>query len=239
MNTEPEAKTNEYLRGIVANLPEKPGVYQYLNTEGTIIYVGKAKNLKKRVYSYFSKEHEPGKTRVLVSKIADIRYIVVNTEEDALLLENNLIKKYKPRYNVLLKDDKTYPSIVVKNEYFPRVFQTRNIVRDGSQYYGPYPSLFTAKVMLQMLKELYPLRTCKYPLTPESIAQGRYKVCLEYHIKRCKGPCEGLQSLEEYQQNISEIKEILRGNISQISKHLYEEMQSLAAHASKIGRAHV
>ena len=166
---------------------------------------------------------------MLVKQIRDIKYIVVDTEEDALLLENNLIKQYRPRYNVLLKDDKTYPSIVVKNEYFPRVFQTRNIVRDGSQYYGPYPSLFTAKVMLQMLKELYPLRTCKYPLTPESIAQGRYKVCLESHIKRCKGPCEGLQSLEEYQQNISEIKEILRGNISQISKHLYEEMQSLAA----------
>ena len=143
-------------------------------------------------------------------------------------MENNLIKQYRPRYNVLLKDDKTYPSIVVKNEYFPRVFQTRNIVRDGSRYYGPYPSIYTAKVMLQMLKELYPLRTCKYPLTPESIAKGRYKVCLEYHIKRCKGPCEGLQTLEEYQQNISEIKEILRGNISQISKHLYEEMQKLA-----------
>ena len=143
-------------------------------------------------------------------------------------MENNLIKQYRPRYNVLLKDDKTYPSIVVKNEYFPRVFQTRNIVRDGSRYYGPYPSIYTAKVMLQMLKELYPLRTCKYPLTPESIAKGRYKVCLEYHIKHCKGPCEGLQTLEEYQQNISEIKEILRGNISQISKHLYEEMQKLA-----------
>ena len=145
------------------------------------------------------------------------------------MLENNLIKQYKPRYNVLLKDDKTYPSIVVKNEYFPRIYQTRNIVRDGSLYYGPYPSVFTAKTMLQMIKDLYPLRTCKYPLTPESIAQGRYKVCLEYHIKRCKGPCEGLQSPEEYQQNISEIKEILRGNISQISKLLYEEMQSLAA----------
>ena len=138
MNTEAENKTNKYLKGIVANLPEKPGIYQYLNAEGTIIYVGKAKNLKKRVYSYFSKEHEPGKTRVLVSKIADIRYIVVNTEEDALLLENNLIKKYKPRYNVLLKDDKTYPSICVQNEYFPRIFRTRKIIRNGSSYYGPY-----------------------------------------------------------------------------------------------------
>ena len=223
------ADKNEHIKTILSVIPEKPGCYQYFDENGTIIYVGKAKNLKRRVSSYFNKVHDSNKTRVLVKQIRDIKYIVVDTEEDALLLENNLIKQYRPRYNVLLKDDKTYPSIVVKNEYFPRVFQTRNIVRDGSQYYGPYPSLFTAKVMLQMLKELYPLRTCKYPLTPESIAQGRYKVCLEYHIKRCKGPCEGLQSLEEYQQNISEIKEILRGNISQISKHLYEEMQSLAA----------
>lgn len=219
----------EHLKTILAAIPEKPGSYQYYDEKGTIIYVGKAKNLKRRVSSYFNKEHDNNKTRVLVKQIRDIKYIVVDTEEDALLLENNLIKQYRPRYNVLLKDDKTYPSIVVKNEYFPRVFQTRNIVRDGSQYYGPYPSVFTAKVMLQMLKELYPIRTCKYPLTPESIAQGRYKVCLEYHIKRCKGPCEGLQSLEEYQKNITEIKEILKGNISQISKHLYEEMQQLAA----------
>ena len=219
----------EHLKTILAAIPEKPGSYQYYDEKGTVIYVGKAKNLKRRVSSYFNKEHDNNKTRVLVKQIRDIKYIVVDTEEDALLLENNLIKQYRPRYNVLLKDDKTYPSIVVKNEYFPRVFQTRNIVRDGSQYYGPYPSVFTAKVMLQMLKELYPIRTCKYPLTPESIAQGRYKVCLEYHIKRCKGPCEGLQSLEEYQKNIAEVKEILKGNISQISKHLYEEMQQLAA----------
>ena len=219
----------EHLKTILAAIPEKPGSYQYYDEKGTIIYVGKAKNLKRRVSSYFNKEHDNNKTRVLVKQIRDIKYIVVDTEEDALLLENNLIKQYRPRYNVLLKDDKTYPSIVVKNEYFPRVFQTRNIVRDGSQYYGPYPSVFTAKVMLQMLKELYPIRACKYPLTPESIAQGRYKVCLEYHIKRCKGPCEGLQSLEEYQKNIAEVKEILKGNISQISKHLYEEMQQLAA----------
>ena len=219
----------EHLKTILAAIPEKPGSYQYYDEKGTIIYVGKAKNLKRRVSSYFNKEHDNNKTRVLVKQIRDIKYIVVDTEEDALLLENNLIKQYRPRYNVLLKDDKTYPSIVVKNEYFPRVFQTRNIVRDGSLYYGPYPSVFTAKVMLQMLKELYPIRTCKYPLTPESIAQGRYKVCLEYHIKRCKGPCEGLQSLEEYQKNIAEVKEILKGNISQISKHLYEEMQQLAA----------
>lgn len=213
---------------ILSILPDKPGCYQYFDDKGTIIYVGKAKNLKRRVSSYFNKEHDSNKTRVLVKQIRDIKYIVVNTEEDALLLENNLIKQYRPRYNVMLKDDKTYPSITVKNEYFPRIFQTRNIVKDGSQYYGPYPSVYTAKVMLQMLKELYPLRTCKYPLTPESIAAGKYEVCLEYHIKCCKGPCVGLQSMEEYQQNISEIKEILRGNISQISKHLYEEMQVLA-----------
>lgn len=223
------AKTEKHIKMILSILPDKPGCYQYFDEKGTIIYVGKAKNLKRRVSSYFNKEHDSNKTRVLVKQIRDIKYIVVDTEEDALLLENNLIKQYRPRYNVLLKDDKTYPSITVKNEYYPRVFQTRNIVKDGSQYYGPYPSVYTAKVMLQMLKELYPLRTCKYPLTPESIAAGKYDVCLEYHIKRCKGPCIGLQSHEEYQKNISEIKEILRGNISQISKHLYEEMQALAA----------
>ena len=222
------SETEKHIKMILSILPDKPGCYQYFDDKGTIIYVGKAKNLKRRVSSYFNKEHDSNKTRVLVKQIRDIKYIVVNTEEDALLLENNLIKQYRPRYNVMLKDDKTYPSITVQNEYFPRIFQTRNIVKDGSQYYGPYPSVYTAKVMLQMLKELYPLRTCKYPLTPESIAAGKYEVCLEYHIKRCKGPCVGLQSMEEYQQNISEIKEILRGNISQISKHLYEEMQVLA-----------
>lgn len=219
----------EHIKTILTVIPEKPGCYQYFDEKGTIIYVGKAKNLKRRVSSYFNKQHDSNKTRVLVKQIRDIKYFVVETEEDALLLENNLIKQYHPRYNVLLKDDKTYPSIVVKNEYFPRVYQTRNIVRDGSRYYGPYPSVYTAKVMLQLIKDLYPIRTCKYPLTPESIREGRYKVCLEYHIKRCKGPCEGLQTLEEYQQNISEIKEILRGNISQVSKHLFDEMQSLAA----------
>lgn len=219
----------EHIKTILAVIPEKPGCYQYFDEKGTIIYVGKAKNLKRRVSSYFNKQHDSNKTRVLVKQIRDIKYFVVETEEDALLLENNLIKQYHPRYNVLLKDDKTYPSIVVKNEYFPRVYQTRNIVRDGSRYYGPYPSVYTAKVMLQLIKDLYPIRTCKYPLTPESIREGRYKVCLEYHIKRCKGPCEGLQTLEEYQQNISEIKEILRGNISQVSKHLFDEMQRLAA----------
>lgn len=228
MNTELEAKTNEYLRGIVANLPEKPGVYQYLNTEGTIIYVGKAKNLKKRVYSYFSKEHEPGKTRVLVSKIADIRYIVVNTEEDALLLENNLIKKYKPRYNVLLKDDKTYPSICVQNEYFPRIFRTRKIIKNGSSYYGPYSHLPSMYAVLDLIKHLYPLRTCNLNLSPENIRAGKFKVCLEYHIKKCAGPCVGLQSHEDYLKNIDEIKEILKGNTQDISRMLVEKMQELA-----------
>lgn len=221
-------ETDEHIKMILSIIPETPGCYQYFDEKGTIIYVGKAKNLKRRVSSYFNKIHDSPKTNVLVKQIRDIKYIVVDTEEDALLLENSLIKQYRPRYNVLLKDDKTYPSIVVKNEYFPRVFQTRNIVRDGSQYYGPYPSVFKAKVMLQMIKELYPLRTCKHALTPESIAEGRYKVCLEYHIKRCKGPCVGLQSLEEYQQNINEVKEILRGNISQVSNHLYKRMKDLA-----------
>ena len=223
MNTEPE-----YLKGIVSNLPEKPGVYQYLNTEGTIIYVGKAKNLKKRVYSYFSKEHEPGKTRVLVSKIADIRYIVVNTEEDALLLENNLIKKYKPRYNVLLKDDKTYPSICVQNEYFPRVFRTRKIIRNGSSYYGPYSHIPSMYALLDLIKHLYPLRTCTLNLSPENIRAGKFKVCLEYHIKKCAGPCVGLQSQDDYLKNIDEIKEILKGNTQDISRMLLEKMQELA-----------
>ena len=228
MNTEAENKTNEYLKGIVANLPEKPGIYQYLNAEGTIIYVGKAKNLKKRVYSYFSKEHEPGKTRVLVSKIADIRYIVVNTEEDALLLENNLIKKYKPRYNVLLKDDKTYPSICVQNEYFPRIFRTQKIIRNGSSYYGPYSHIPSMYAVLDLIKHLYPLRTCSLNLTPENIRAGKFNVCLEYHIKNCAGPCIGLQSQEEYLKNIDEIKEILKGNTQEISRMLLEKMQTLA-----------
>lgn len=229
MNTDQELKTSEYLKGIVSNLPEKPGIYQYLNAEGTIIYVGKAKNLKRRVYSYFSKEHQPGKTRVLVSKIADIRYIVVNSEEDALLLENNLIKKYKPRYNVLLKDDKTYPSICVQNEYFPRVFKTRRIIRNGSSYYGPYSHAPSMHAVLDLIKHLYPLRTCNLNLSPENIRAGKFNVCLEYHIKNCAGPCIGLQSQEEYLKNIFEIKEILKGNTQEISKMLYQQMQDLAA----------
>ena len=224
-----ELRTNDYLKGIVQNLPESPGIYQYLNTEGTIIYVGKAKNLKRRVSSYFNREHEPGKTRVLVSKIADIRYIVVNSEEDALLLENNLIKKYKPRYNVLLKDDKTYPSICVQNEYFPRIFKTRRIIRNGSSYYGPYSHLPSMYAVLELIKRLYPIRTCHLNLTPENIRAGKFKVCLEYHIKNCAGPCIGKQSQEEYMKNIGEIKEILKGNTREVEQMLYEEMQRQAS----------
>lgn len=223
-----DLNANEYLRGIVLNLPEKPGIYQYLNSEGTIIYVGKAKNLKKRVYSYFNKNHEPGKTRVLVSKIVDIRYIVVNSEEDALLLENNLIKKYKPRYNVLLKDDKTYPSICVQNEYFPRVYKTRKIIRNGSSYYGPYSYLPSMYALLDLIKHLYPIRTCSLNLSPENIKIGKYNVCLEYHIKNCAGPCIGLQTHDEYMRNIAEIKEILKGNTSEISKAIFQKMNELA-----------
>lgn len=229
MDKDPELKLNDYLKGIVLNLPEGPGIYQYLNSEGTIIYVGKAKNLKRRVSSYFNRDHGPGKTRVLVSKIVDIRYIVVNTEEDALLLENNLIKKYKPRYNVLLKDDKTYPSICIQNEYFPRIFKTRRIIRNGSSYYGPYSHLPSMYAVLDLIKHLYPIRTCHLNLTPENIRAGKFNVCLEYHLKNCAGPCIGRQTQEEYLQNIGEIKEILKGNTRDIEQMLYRRMQDLAA----------
>lgn len=224
-----EITTNEYLKGIVLNLPDSPGIYQYLNAEGTIIYVGKAKNLKRRVSSYFNRDHPNGKTRLLVSKIADIRYIVVKTEEDALLLENNLIKKYKPRYNVLLKDDKTYPSICVSNEYFPQIFKTRKIIRNGSTYYGPYSHYPSMQAVLDLIKKLYPIRTCKLNLSPENIRAGKFSVCLEYHIKNCKGPCVGQQSHEEYMKNIGEIKDILKGDTQIVSNLLMEEMQVLAA----------
>ncbi len=228
MSNIPELNASDYLKSIVSNLPDSPGIYQYLNSEGTIIYVGKAKNLKRRVSSYFNRDHQSPKTRVLVSKIADIRYIVVKTEEDALLLENNLIKKYKPRYNVLLKDDKTYPSICVRNEYFPRVLKTRRIVRDGSAYFGPYSHVQSMYAVLDLIKHLYPLRTCNLNLTPENIRAGKFNVCLEYHIKNCAGPCVGRQSLEDYQKNIDEIKEILKGNTRDIARTLYRQMQQLA-----------
>ena len=224
-----EITTNDYLKGIVLNLPESPGIYQYLNEEGTIIYVGKAKNLKRRVSSYFNREHPNGKTRLLVSKIADIKYIVVKTEEDALLLENNLIKKYKPRYNVLLKDDKTYPSICVSNEYFPRVFKTRNIIRNGSSYYGPYSHIPSMNALLELIKKLYPLRSCRHPLTPENIRAGKFDVCLEYHIKNCKGPCIGKQCHEEYLRDIDKIKQILKGDTQIVCDLLMDEMQALAS----------
>ncbi len=226
---EQDLHTSDYLRGIVMNLPETPGCYQYLDSTGTVIYVGKAKNLKRRVYSYFSKEHGPGKTRVLVSKIADIRYVVVKTEEDALLLENNLIKKYRPRYNVLLKDDKTYPSICVSNEYFPRVFSTRRIVRNGSTYYGPYSHVPTMYGLLDLIKKLYKIRRCNLALTPENIRNAKFKVCLEYHIKNCQAPCIGQQSHDEYMKSIGEIKQILSGNTHELTRQMMAEMQRLAA----------
>ena len=220
--------TNEHLRGIVMNLPASPGIYQYLDKDGTIIYVGKAKNLTRRVYSYFSKEHDSAKTRILVSKITDIRYIVVNTEEDALLLENNLIKKYKPKYNVLLKDDKSYPSICVSNEYYPRVFKTRHIIRNGSTYYGPYSHIPSMQALLDLIKKIYPLRTCRLALTPENIAQGKFKPCLEFHIKNCKAPCIGLQPHEDYMQDITEVKKILKGDVQELSHTLMQKMKGLA-----------
>jgi len=218
------------LQEILERLPENPGIYQYLDDTDTIIYVGKAKNLKKRVQSYFTKLHEDyPKTRVLVKKIRDLKYIVVNTEEDALLLENNLIKQYRPRYNVMLKDDKTYPSICIKKEPFPRVFQTRNIIQDGSEYFGPYSSVPMVKSLLSLFRQISPLRTCKLPLYEHEILKGKYKVCLEYHIKKCLGPCVGFQSNSDYEKNIADIRDILNGNINQISKHLLKEMKLLSS----------
>ena len=232
-HVEPIAETMNdrlnYITSLLSTIPEKPGCYQYYDAKGTVIYVGKAKNLRKRISSYFQKEHENRKTRVLVKQIYDLRYIVVDSEADALLLENNLIKQYRPRYNVLLKDDKTYPSIVIKHEPFPRIFQTRNIVRDGSLYYGPYSSVHFIRTLLHLIKELYPIRNCKHALTPEAIHSGKYKVCLQYHIKRCKAPCVGMQEAEEYDRNVADIKEILKGNSSKVSELLLERMKALAA----------
>jgi excinuclease ABC subunit C len=223
-----EINYKEHISLILATLPDLPGCYQFFDEKAVIIYVGKAKNLKKRVSSYFNKDHPESKTRVLVKQIRDIKYIVVDSEEDAFLLENNLIKQYRPRYNVMLKDDKTYPSIVIKNEEFPRIFQTRNIVRDGSQYFGPYASAYTAKTMLLMIKALYKLRTCKLPISQEKKKKRKYKVCLEYHIKRCNAPCVGRISLEEYNNQIAEIKEILKGNSSRITNLLLTQIHQLA-----------
>ena len=218
----------EHLQIILETLPNLPGCYQFFDEKAVIIYVGKAKNLRKRVTSYFIKDHQETKTRALIKQIREIKYIVVDSEEEALLLENNLIKQYRPRYNIQLKDDKSYPYIVIKNEYFPRIFQTRNIIRDGSLYFGPYASVYMAKTMLQMIKTVYKLRICKYPLSPDAITQGRYKVCLEYHIKRCHAPCAGKISTTDYNNQIAEIKEILKGNSSRISNLLLDRMQTLA-----------
>ncbi|WP_027137875.1 excinuclease ABC subunit UvrC [Gaetbulibacter saemankumensis] len=209
-------------------LPNQPGVYQYYDASGTIIYVGKAKNLKKRVSSYFTKTHEQGKTRVLVKKIADIKHIVVDSETDALLLENNLIKKYQPRYNVLLKDDKSYPWICIKKERFPRVFSTRRVIKDGSDYFGPYTSVKTVHTLLDLIKGLYSLRTCNYDLSEDKVNSGKYKVCLEYHLGNCKGPCEGYETEEEYQTNIQDIKEILKGNFKDSLSQFRNQMKQLA-----------
>jgi excinuclease ABC subunit C len=213
----------------IKSLPNSPGVYQYFDANDVIIYVGKAKNLKKRVASYFNKNHENGKTKVLVKKIVSVKHIVVETETDALLLENNLIKKYQPKYNVMLKDDKTYPWICIKKERFPRIFLTRNVVKDGSEYFGPYTSIRTAKALLDLIKELYLLRTCKFDLSKEKVAAKKYKVCLEYHLGNCKAPCENLQSEENYLQDITAIRNIVKGNFKESLEKFSELMQDFAA----------
>lgn len=228
MEKEERQNLQEYLKGIVLNLPETPGCYQYLDENGTIIYVGKAKNLKRRVSSYFNKDQQSDKTRMLVRKIRDIRYVVVKTEEDALLLENNLIKRYKPRYNVLLKDDKTYPSIAVTNEYLPRIFKTRQRTLRGATYYGPYSHMPTLHALLDLCKDLYRPRSCRQPMTEEGVQNGRYEVCLDYHIHRCAGPCVGKQSREEYMRGIAACKEILRGNTAEVARQMKERMMQLA-----------
>lgn len=212
----------------IQTLPDSPGVYQYYDKDGKILYVGKAKNLKKRVSSYFNKIHDTAKTNVLVKKIVSIKHIVVPTETDALLLENNLIKKLQPRYNVLLKDDKTYPWICIKKEPFSRIFPTRNMVKDGSEYFGPYTSFKTVHTLLELIKELYPLRTCNYDLSKANIDSGKFKVCLEYHIGNCKGPCEGYETLENYQKHVNAIREILKGNFKESLKDFKKHMTELA-----------
>ena len=228
MTKEENEKRLEYLKGIVRRLPDKPGSYQFYDEEHTIIYVGKAKSLKNRVSSYFHTEVDRFKTKVLVSKIFDISYTVVNTEEDALLLENSLIKKYNPRYNVLLKDGKTYPSICITNEFFPRIFKTRTINKKWGSYYGPYAKVSAMYDVLNLIKELYNPRTCRQPITKEGIENGKYRVCLDYHIKKCMGPCVGKQSYEDYQKNISQAREILKGNTREVLRDLKDEMLKLS-----------
>lgn len=224
MNKEENLKRIDHLKSIALNMPGKPGSYQFYDEDHQIIYVGKAKNLKNRVSSYFRKEVDRYKTKVLVSKVWDITYTVVNTEEDALLLENSLIKKYNPRYNVLLKDGKTYPSICVTKEYLPRIFKTRRIDRRFGTYYGPYSQITIMYSLLELIKKLYKPRTCRFPITPEGITQGKYKPCLEYHIHNCKAPCVGKQTHENYQENIAQAREILKGNTREVSKILYQQM---------------
>jgi len=228
MTHEENEKRLAYLKNIVLNMPEKPGSYQFYDENHTIIYVGKAKRLKQRVSSYFHKEVDRFKTKVLVSKIRDISYTVVKTEEDALLLENSLIKKYNPRYNVLLKDGKTYPSICITNEYFPRIFKTRTINKHYGTFYGPYPHVGSINAILDIIKRLYKPRTCRLPLTKEGIAQGKFKPCLEYHIHNCGGPCINKQSYDEYQENMNQAREILKGNTREVSKRLYRLMMKNA-----------
>ena len=229
---------SETLKQQISTLPDLPGVYQYFNVNDEIIYVGKAKNLKKRVSSYFNKVHEYGKTNVLVKNISYLKYIVVDTEEDALLLENNLIKQYQPRYNVLLKDGKTYPSICITNEPFPRVFKTRNIIKNGSLYYGPYSSNFTINSLLEIIHQLYPIRTCRLPLFDENIKKGKFKVCLQYHIHKCNGPCEAKETIDEYRKHIDAVKKIIEGDANEISRFLLDEMKILASEY-KFEEAHV
>ncbi len=219
----------DYLKSLISVLPHKPGIYQFFDNSNTIIYIGKAKDLHRRVYSYFSKHHEHRKTALLVRNITDIRHMVVESEQDALLLENNLIKKYQPRYNIRLKDDKSYPWICIKNEQFPRVFKTRNLIKDGSKYYGPYTSSYTVRALLELFESEYKLRTCNYNLSQENIQNRKYKVCLEYHIGKCKGPCEGHISNEKYKESIADITDILKGNVSGVIKHLEEVMAQLSA----------
>ena len=228
MEKEKRNEREEYLRGIVNNLPDSPGCYQYLNDSGAIIYVGKAKNLKRRVSSYFNKEQQTLKTKLLVAKIADIRYVVVNSEADALLLENNLIKQHKPRYNVLLKDDKTYPSICITNDYFPKIFKTRKIIKGAGRYFGPYTNAGALHALLELIKELYPLRTCNLSITPEGVRNAKYSACLEYQIKKCCAPCIAKISREDYLKYIDEVTSILKGDIRVLQEKLLGEMKEKA-----------
>ena len=230
---------SEHVSSLLKTIPTGPGVYQYYDTEGKLLYVGKAKNLKKRVLSYFNKDlSASGKLRLLVKKIANIRFIVVKSETDALLLENNLIKEYQPRYNVMLKDDKTYPWICIKNEPFPRMMSTRNNIKDGSVYFGPYASVRMMNTLLDLIRQLYPLRNCQLVLTEKNIKSCKFKVCLEFHIGNCKGPCEGLQTEAEYNENIAQVKEIIQGNISTILSQTKALMNRYAAEL-EFEKAHI